>query len=121
MASPVDLTDSSSARRNPAKRRNLSGMTNSSTASPEGHRPLPQNVEAEKGLLGSILLSPREVLNNCAEQISEETFYSPAYGTVFRVLVEMWSANAQIDVITLTNRLRDLNVLDAVGGPGAVT
>jgi Replicative DNA helicase len=64
---------------------------------------------------------PREVLNDCAEQIKEEAFYSPAHGTIFRVLVEMWSANQQIDVITLTNRLRDLNVLDVVGGPGAVT
>ena len=72
-------------------------------------------------MLGSILLSPREVLNDCAEQLTEETFYSPAHGTIFRVLVEMWSANTQIDVITLTNRLRDLNLLDSVGGPGAVT
>lgn len=87
----------------------------------DAHRPLPQNVEAEKGLLGSILLSPREVLNDCAEQVTEEAFYSPAHGTIFRILVEMWSANAQVDVITLTNRLRDLNLLDAVGGPGAVT
>ena len=61
------------------------------------------------------------MLNDCAEQLTEETFYSPAHGTIFRVLVEMWSANTQIDVITLTNRLRDLNLLDAVGGPGAVT
>ena len=36
-------------------------------------------------------------------------------------MVEMWSANRQIDVITLTNRLRDLSLLDTVGGPGAVT
>jgi len=85
------------------------------------HRPLPQAIEAEKGLLCSVLLSPREVLTDCVDQIEEEAFYSPAHGTVFRILVEMWSANQQIDVITLTNRLRDLSLLDAVGGPGAVT
>ncbi|MEI7863795.1 MAG: replicative DNA helicase [Chthoniobacterales bacterium] len=85
------------------------------------HRPLPQAIEAEKGLLCSILLSPREVLTDCVDQIEEEAFYSPAHGAVFRVLVEMWSANQQIDVITLTNRLRDLSLLDSVGGPGAVT
>lgn len=118
MTPPVDLT-APAARRTPAPRRN--GAAKAPGATPDAHRPLPQNVEAERGLLGSILLSPREVLNDCAEQITEEAFYSPAHGTIFRVLVEMWSANQQIDVITLTNRLRDLNVLDAVGGPGAVT
>jgi replicative DNA helicase len=118
MTSPVDLT-APAARRPPAPRRN--GAAKAAGTAPDAHRSLPQNVEAERGLLGSILLSPREVLNDCAEQITEEAFYSPAHGTIFRVLVEMWSANQQIDVITLTNRLRDLNVLDAVGGPGAVT
>ena len=118
MTPPVDLT-APAARRTPAPRRN--GAAKAAGAAPDAHRPLPQNVEAERGLLGSILLSPREVLNDCAEQITEEAFYSPAHGTIFRVLVEMWSANQQIDVITLTNRLRDLNLLDAVGGPGAVT
>ena len=118
MTPPVDLT-APAARRTPAPRRN--GAAKAAGAAPDAHRPLPQNVEAERGLLGSILLSPREVLNDCAEQITEEAFYSQAHGTIFRVLVEMWSANQQIDVITLTNRLRDLNLLDAVGGPGAVT
>ena len=118
MTPPVDLT-APAARRTPAPRRN--GAAKAAGAAPDAHRPLPQNVEAERGLLGSILLSPREVLNDCAEQITEEAFYSPAHGTIFRVLVEMWSANQQIDVITLTNRLRELNLLDAVGGPGAVT
>ena len=121
MNPPVDLTAAAS-RRTTLPRRNGNGAPRSAApASPDAHRPLPQNVDAEKGLLGSILLSPREVLNDCAEQLTEETFYSPAHGTIFRVLVEMWSANTQIDVITLTNRLRDLNLLDSVGGPGAVT
>ncbi len=120
MTPPVDLTGAAAPRRTPAPLRNGNGAAKPSSAA-DTHRSLPQNVEAEKGLLGSILLSPREVLNDCAEQLTEETFYSPAHGTIFRVLVEMWSANTQIDVITLTNRLRDLNLLDAVGGPGAVT
>jgi len=115
---PVDLTGAP-ARRTNLPRRNGNGAPK--PAASDAHRPLPQNVEAEKGLLGSILLAPREVLNDCAEQLTEEAFYSPAHGTIFRILVEMWSANTQIDVITLTNRLRDLNLLDSVGGPGAVT
>ena len=119
MTPPVDLT-AAPARRTSQPRRN--GHTAAKPApSSDAHRTLPQNVEAEKALLGSILLAPRDVLNECAEQITEETFYSPAHGSIYRVLLEMWSANQQVDVITLTNRLRDLNLLDSVGGPGAVT
>lgn len=118
MTPKVDLTGASAQRGASAPRRNGQGASKSA---PDAHRQLPQNIDAEKGLLGSILLSPRDVLNECAEQVSEETFYTPAHGTIFRVLVEMWSANQPIDVITLTNRLRDMNLLDGVGGPGAVT
>ena len=119
MIPPVDLT-APAARRTPPSRRNGNGTPKSAQAS-DPHRSLPQAVDAEKGLLGSILLSPREVLNDCADQIGEDAFYSPAHGTVFQVLLEMWNANHEVDVITLTNRLRDLGQLDAVGGPGAVT
>ncbi len=119
MTPTVDLTGASaSGRRAAVPRRNGASPK---PAAPDPHRPLPQATEAEKGLLCSILLSPREVLNDCADQIEEEAFYSPAHGAIFRVLAEMWSANQQIDVITLTNRLRDLKLLDSVGGPGAVT
>ncbi|MFM8460022.1 MAG: DnaB-like helicase N-terminal domain-containing protein, partial [Chthoniobacterales bacterium] len=114
MNPPVDLTGAA-ARRTNVPRRNGNGAPKSATSSADPHRPLPQAIDAEKGLLGSILLSPREVLNDCADQIGEDAFYSPAHGTIFRVLVEMWNANTQVDVITLTNRLRDLAQLDAVG------
>ena len=119
MVPPVDLT-AAPARRGNGPRRNGHAAPPASPSA-DAHRPLPQNVDAEKGLLGSVLLAPREVLNDCAEQITEEAFYSPAHGTIYRILVEMWSGNQQVDVITLTNRLRDLNLLDSVGGPGAVT
>jgi replicative DNA helicase len=123
MTPPADLTGASPAtRRGTGARRNGSSTPKPlGSVSPDAHRPLPQALDAEKGLLCSALLSPREVLTDCVDQIGEEAFYSPAHGTIFRILVEMWSANQQIDVITLTNRLRDLNLLDAVGGPGAVT
>ncbi len=84
------------------------------------HRMLPQSTEAEKGVLCSILLSPRESLNECVDQISERSFYLPSHGTIFRVLGEMWAASQEIDLITLTQRLRDLGLLDAVGGAGAL-
>lgn len=112
MTPSVDLTGA--PQRKAAPRR---GAKPAAASAP--HRQLPQSIEAEKGLLCSILLSPREVLNDCIEQqIEEASFYSPAHGSIYRVLTEMWAANHPIDLITLNGRLRDLNLLDAVGGPG---
>src|SRR6266571_6242280 len=85
------------------------------------HRTPPQSVEAEQGVLGSMLISPREIIAECVEKINEEYFYVPAHQTVYVVLVELWNAGQGIDLITFTQVLRDRNVLDAVGGAAFVT
>ncbi len=121
MIPPADSSGPNPARRPGEARRNGKPADKRPAAAPDPHRPLPQALDAEKALLGSILLSPEEVLTECVDQVEEGTFYSPAHGTIFRVLQEMWTVSRSVDVITLTNRLRDQNVLDAVGGPGAVT
>jgi len=116
----IPPAESAASAPNP-RRPKANGREPRKPAVPEALRQLPQDLDAEKGLLCSMLLSPREVLTDSVDQITEEAFYSPAHASIFRVLVEMWSSQKQIDVITLTSRLRDLGLLDAVGGPGAVT
>ena len=85
------------------------------------HRTLPHSIEAEQGVLGSMLISPREIIAECVEKINEEYFYVPAHQTIYTVLVELWNAGQGIDLITFTQVLRDRNVLDAVGGAAFVT
>jgi len=68
-----------------------------------------------------MLISPREIIAECVEKISEEYFYVPAHQTIYTVLVELWNAGQGIDLITFTQTLRDRNVLDAVGGAAFVT
>src|SRR5947209_9783552 len=85
------------------------------------HRPPPHSVEAEQGVLGSMLISPRDAIAEVVEKITGEYFYVPAHQTVFNVLVELWNMGAGIDLITFTQVLRDRNVLDTVGGAGAIT
>src|SRR5881628_904437 len=84
-------------------------------------RTLPHSVEAEQGVLGSMLISPREIIAEAVEKINEEYFYIPAHQTVYTVLVELWNAGAGIDLITFTQTLRDRNILEAVGGAAFVT
>jgi replicative DNA helicase len=85
------------------------------------HRTPPHSVEAEQGVLGSMLISPRETIAECVEKITEEYFYVPAHRTTYNVLVDLWNAGQAIDLITFTQVLRDRNLLDSVGGAAFVT
>jgi replicative DNA helicase len=97
-------------------------LGSSPTGSPQDiHRSPPHSAEAEQGVLGSMLLSPRDVIAECVERINEEYFYIPAHQTVYTVLVDLWNTGAAIDLITFTQVLRDRNLLEAIGGASFVT
>src|SRR6202158_1486092 len=85
------------------------------------HHAPPHSVEAEQGVLGSMLISPRDAIAEVVEKINEEYFYVPAHQTIYSVLVDLWNAGQAIDLITFTQVLRDRNLLDAVGGAAFVT
>ncbi|MEP6603588.1 MAG: replicative DNA helicase [Spartobacteria bacterium] len=90
-------------------------------SSQDVHRSPPHSAEAEQGVLGSMLLSPRDVIGDCVERINEEYFYIPAHQTVYNVLVDLWNQGAAIDLITFTQVLRDRNLLETIGGASFVT
>src|SRR5947199_618920 len=85
------------------------------------HRTPPHSLDAEQGVLGSMLLSPRDTIAECVEKINEEYFYVPAHRTVYNVLVELWNAGQAIDLITFTQVLCDRHLLDSIGGAAFVT
>src|SRR5947207_2231676 len=85
------------------------------------HRTPPHSVEAEQGVLGSMLISPRETIAECVEKINEEYFYIAAHRTVYSVLVELWNTRQAIDLITFTQVLRDRHLLETLGGAAFVT
>src|SRR4030088_2782337 len=91
------------------------------SSSQDIHRTPPHSVEAEQGVLGSMLISPRDTIAECVEKINEEYFYVPAHQTIYSVLVDLWNAGAAIDLITFTQVLRDRNLLETVGGAALVT
>src|SRR5260370_23129463 len=78
------------------------------------HRTPPHSVEAEQGVLVSMLISPRDTIGECVEKINEEYVYGPAHQTIYTVLVELWNAGQAIDLITFTQVLRDRNLLEGV-------
>ena len=97
-------------------------LRDKATYSPDIHRLLPQSQDAELGVLGSVLLSPQEVMGECVEKkISPEHFHIPAHSTIFEILRELYDGRKPIDFILLTQLLRDRQLLDKVGGPAFVT
>src|ERR1035437_6537263 len=68
---------------------------------PDIHRALPQSLDAEKGLLGSVLLSSN-VLDGSISQIEAGHFHLPAHQKIFELLVEMRNAGKPIDLISVT-------------------
>ncbi len=75
----------------------------------------PQNLEAEQSILGSILLE-NSAINSVLEVMSKGDFYSEAHRKIFNVMVELSEKNEPVDIITLSNALRDKNMLDSIGG-----
>lgn len=88
---------------------------------PEIHRTLPHAVEAEQGVLGSMLISPKEAIGEAVVHLKAEDFHVPAHQTIFDLMVEVWDKGGGIDLVTFTNVLRDLGRLEEVGGASFVT
>ena len=105
----------------PEKNGGLRGGQSLTSSSHDIHRTPPNSVEAEQGVLGSMLISPRDTIGECVEKINEEYFYVPAHQTIYTVLVELWNAGQAIDLITFTQVLRDRNLLESLGGASFVT
>lgn len=81
----------------------------------------PHSEEAERGVLGSILLDADRVLDLCIErQLRPESFYLPAHRAVYEIMLEMKRDGRPIDLLTVTERLRSLGLVERVGGPTAL-
>ncbi len=80
----------------------------------------PHSEEAERGILGSILLdaaTDSRILDLCTERgISSDAFFSYRNRILFETLTEMSHAGLTIDPLTLSERLQALNRMDDVGG-----
>ncbi|MCA9276475.1 MAG: replicative DNA helicase [Phycisphaerales bacterium] len=78
----------------------------------------PHHIDAERSLIGSILLDPA-VLNDVVELIPNgELFYQESHGTIYQTLVETYEAHQTGDLVQLTESLRAKGVFDQVGGAG---
>ncbi len=78
-------------------------------------RPLPYNMEAEAGVLGSILLLP-DVCDDVALITRTEDFYDEAHRTIFQHMLAMHEEGRKIDVTLLVDRLKTAGEYESIGG-----
>src|SRR5947209_3192600 len=75
----------------------------------------PQNLEAEMALLGSILLRP-EALHDIVDIISLDSFYSEKHRIIFDAMMELFTKRSPIDLLSVSNKLKEKGWLDQIGG-----
>jgi replicative DNA helicase len=81
----------------------------------------PHNLEAEKSVLGAVLLDERHLYALLVEEhLRPEHFYREQHGAVFAAMLELHETDRKIDHLTIAEVLREHGKLDQVGGPGAI-
>src|SRR3979411_2960016 len=82
-------------------------------------RTLPHNLEAERSVLGAILLH-NDAFNLAAEVIDSGDFFRDAHRRIFDKMVKLAERSGAIDLVTLKDELRRSGELDEVGGPAYI-
>src|SRR5690349_20887734 len=81
----------------------------------------PQDLEAEQGVLGAILLSNAALTPLVADAgLEPGHFYRPAHGRIFEAMLALHAAGEPVDVLTLRDQLRRDGVLEQIGGPAVL-
>ena len=82
---------------------------------------LPQNIEAEKAVLGSILLDD-QAINGALEEVGINDFYDQNHKKIFSAMLELDGENKPIDVVTLYEKLKSKkSMLQEIGGSTYLT
>ncbi len=80
----------------------------------------PQNSEAEESVLGSIIID-NNALVKVADIISPDDFYLPKHRYIYEAIFDLYTKNAPIDILSLSNRLEEKKLLDEIGGVSFLT
>ena len=85
----------------------------------EGKLP-PQVIELEESVLGGIMLDS-SAMGVAIEILKPESFYKDAHLTIYKAMYRLYAKSEPIDLLTVTQELRESGELDHVGGAYYVT
>jgi len=78
-------------------------------------RTLPHSLEAERGVLGAMLLSSK-AQNEAMEVLSKTDFYRPSHQSIFEAMTGLLMTGQNVDTISLTDKLTSDGLLEKSGG-----
>lgn len=82
-----------------------------------GRRLPPYSEEAERGVLGSVLIESERIIELCSmKSVSADSFYIPAHRLLFEQLQAMYQSAQAVDLLTVGEALKKAGRLDQVGG-----
>lgn len=80
----------------------------------------PQDLEAEKSVLGSLMID-KQAVTKIADFLSPYDFYSAAHQKIFETMLALFNKNEPIDILSVTNALTSRKDLSNVGGSSYLT
>src|SRR4051812_35726956 len=80
----------------------------------------PQNTDAEASLLGAVLIDADAIVK-IADSISAGDFFDAKNQHIYEAIISLYEKRQAIDVLTLSDQLKNMGYLDMVGGPSYLT
>lgn len=84
------------------------------------HKLPPQNIEAEKSLLGSLMLDKNAIVK-VADYLQPKDFYKQNHQQIFQAILELFEKGEPIDLLAVSIRLKEKKLLEEIGGNGYLT
>lgn len=75
----------------------------------------PQNVEAERSVLGSMLMDKNAIIN-VSGWLLPEHFYDERHSKIYGVIVDLFQDGVPVDLVTIADKLSKKNILKKIGG-----
>ena len=80
----------------------------------------PQNLDAEKAILGSIMLRPGAI-HEITDLIRADSFYAVKHSQIFKTMLDLSSRGEPIDILSVSHRLEEKGLLEQTGGSSYLT
>lgn len=80
----------------------------------------PQDIDAEKSVLGALMLEPNAIIR-VADVLSPKDFYKPEHQKIFEIIIDLFSKGKPIDILSVSSRLKEKKELADVGGSSYLT
>ena len=83
-------------------------------------RSLPQSIEAEQSVIGSMIIDKNAIVK-ASERLKEDDFYRDGHKVIFKAILEMFKDDMAVDLLTLLEYLKSTDQLERAGGVTYIT